>query len=111
MTIRLFTRILLPVLVVAIGIAAAGEAQQKGRFKKQGDKCLWDANDSGPHQCTPVTRGRFKKEGDNCVWTANDSGDDQCRPAKGRFKKEGDRCVWTASDSGPDQCDPRQARQ
>jgi hypothetical protein len=37
MTIRLFTRILLPVLVVAIGIAAAGEAQQKGRFKKQGD--------------------------------------------------------------------------
>ena len=110
MTIRLLTRVLLPVLVVAAGITAAGEPQQKGRFKKQGVKCVWDANDSGPNQCTPVTRGRFKKEGDNCVWVANDSGDDQCRPKSGRWKKEGTSCVWNASDSGPDQCDPRQLK-
>jgi len=110
MTIRLFARILIPVLVVAAGITALGEPQEKGRFKKQGDKCVWDANDSGPNQCTPVTRGRFKKEGVNCVWDAKDSGDDQCRPKSGRWKKEGNRCVWNASDSGPDQCDPRGVR-
>jgi hypothetical protein len=89
---------------------AAGETQQKGRYKKQGDNCVWDANDSGADQCTPQTRGRFKKQGGSCVWDANDLGPDQCRPPKGRFKKEGDRCVWSAKDSGPDQCNPKQPR-
>jgi hypothetical protein len=88
---------------------SAGETQNKGRFKKQGDACVWDANDSGPNQCTPTARarGRFKGTGDNCVWHANDRGPDQCRPKTGRFKKDGDKCVWNASDSGPDQCKPK----
>jgi hypothetical protein len=89
---------------------AAGETQQKGRYKKQGNSCEWDANDSGPNQCTPLTKGRFKKTGDICAWAANDTGPDQCRPAKGRWAKAGSRCVWRSNDSGPDQCNPRQPR-
>jgi hypothetical protein len=85
-------------------------AQAKGRYKKQGTSCLWDANDSGPNQCTPQTSGRFKKSGDDCVWDSGGTGDDQCTPSKGRFKKEGDKCVWNASDSGPNQCNPRTAK-
>ena len=99
-------------IVVALTLAVAGltgvsAAQQKGRYKKEGSKCVWNAEDSGPNQCEPVVKGRFKKSGDACVWTAGEAGDDQCRPAKGRFKKSGDRCVWDANDGGPDQCDPR----
>jgi hypothetical protein len=88
----------------------AAEHQQKGRYKKQGNTCEWDANDNGPNQCTPVTKGRFKKSGDACRWAFNDVGPDQCRPAKGRWTKSGARCVWRPSDSGPDQCNPRQPR-
>ena len=84
--------------------------QAKGRYKKEGTACVWDANDSGPNQCTPVTEGRFKKEGDRCVWDARDRGADQCTPKTGRFKREGDKCVWNSSDSGPNQCDPRQSK-
>lgn len=84
--------------------------QAKGRYKKQGDNCVWDVNDSGPNQCTPQTEGRFKRDGDNCVWAPSDRGPDQCTPKKGRFKKEGDKCVWNADDSGPNQCNPRQPR-
>ena len=84
--------------------------QQKGRYKKQGNNCEWDANDSGPNQCTPLTKGRFKKSGDSCTWAFNDTGPDQCRPAKGRWTKSGHRCVWRPNDSGPDQCNPRQPR-
>jgi hypothetical protein len=91
--------------------ATTGEAAAaKGRYKKEGDTCVWDANDDGPNQCTPRTAGRFKKEGNTCVWSMSDLGPDQCRPPKGRFKVEGDHCVWTANDSGPDQCNPRQPR-
>src|SRR5262249_22909802 len=90
--------------------ASLSSAEQKGRYKKQGDNCVWDANDEGPNQCTPPAKGRFKKEGDNCRWDANDTGDDQCRPKTGRFKQEGNRCVWSPNDSGPDQCNPRQPR-
>jgi hypothetical protein len=96
-------------LIVPAGDAAAGAAQ-KGRYKKECGKCVWDANDSGPNQCEPRTKGRFKKEGDRCVWETADSGPDQCTPPRGRFKQEGDRCVWTANDSGPNQCDPREPR-
>jgi hypothetical protein len=98
--------------VAAIGAGASREAAAvlKGRYKKEGDNCVWDANDSGPNQCEPLTKGRFKKDGDRCVWESNDSGPDQCTPRGGRFKKEGDRCVWTANDSGPNQCNPRQPR-
>jgi hypothetical protein len=86
--------------------------QAKGRYKKQGDNCVWDATDGGPDQCTPQTKGRFKKGGDDsCKWDANDVGADQCRPPKGRWKKGGDNsCTWDANDGGPDQCNPRQAR-
>jgi hypothetical protein len=126
--------IVLPVLLAAVGaiatvvadrpvidasagdrlaaILADGSAglQTKGRYKKQGDNCVWDVNDSGPNQCTPQVEGRFKKEGDNCVWAPSDRGPDQCTPKKGRFKKEGDKCVWNGDDSGPNQCNPRQPR-
>src|SRR5690349_5859082 len=102
----------------AVAAAAAGfavdasAAQNKGRYKKQGDECVWDANDGGPNQCTPVTRGRFKKgANDSCAWDANDSGPDQCKPREGRWKKGGgDRCYWDPKDSGPNQCNPRHAR-
>jgi hypothetical protein len=86
--------------------------QNKGRYKKQGDECVWDANDGGPSQCTPVTRGRFKRGGDDsCTWDSNDTGPDQCKPREGRWKKgDGDRCYWDPKDSGANQCNPRQAR-
>src|SRR4051794_8320244 len=62
-------------------------SQEKGRYKKEGDDCVWAATDGGPNQCTPVTRGRFKKGGDNaCTWDSNDVGADQCKPPKGRWK-------------------------
>lgn len=109
-----FVRFALPVIVLAFAVTtfdSADAMQKKGRYKKQGEACLWDPNDSGPDQCTPAAgKGRFKKEGDRCVWNASDSGADQCRPSTGRFKKEGDRCVWNATDSGSDQCDPRQPK-
>jgi hypothetical protein len=92
------------------GAARATATLLKGRYKKEGDNCVWDVNDSGPNQCEPLTKGRFKKEGDRCVWEMSESGPDQCTPRGGRFKKEGDRCVWTANDSGPNQCNPRQRR-
>ena len=84
--------------------AAEGSLQEAGR------ELEWDANDTGPNQCTPVAKGRFKKDGDACRWDANDVGANQCRPASGRWKKDGDACTWSASDSGPNQCNPRQAR-
>jgi len=99
-------------IATAVDGGAAGDAAAplKGRYKKEGNSCVWDANDSGPNQCEPWTKGRFKKDGDRCVWESGDSGPDQCTPRGGRFKKEGDRCVWTANDSGPNQCNPRQPR-
>jgi hypothetical protein len=112
MTRRSIARIAVPGLVLAFAMVAGveGGPQAKGRYKKQGANCVWDANDSGPNQCTPIRKGRFKKSGDSCVWRANENGDDECRPATGRFKKEGTACVWRGTDSGPDQCNPRQAR-
>ena len=110
---RSMVRLALPACV-AIGLLAAGVSargtMESGRYKKQGDKCVWDSSDSGPNQCTPVTPGRFKKDGSSCVWAGNETGPDQCRPAKGRFKKDGTACVWNATDTGPDQCDPHQAK-
>src|SRR5437762_626999 len=89
---------------------SARVAQPKGRYKKQGKTCEWDATDSGPNQCTPLTKGRFKKTGDTCSWAFNDTGPDQCRPAQGRWTKCRTRCVWRPNDTGPDQCNPRQPR-
>ena len=89
---------------------ASGETQNKGRYKRQGDECQWDASDTGPNQCTPVTEGRFKQDGERCYWDAGDRGPNQCTPKKGRFKKEGDKCVWNGDDSGPNQCNPRLPR-
>lgn len=86
---------------------AAGFA---GRYKKDGNMCQWDANDSGPNQCTPQTAGRFVKAGDACRWDGGSNGADECTPAKGRFKKEGNTCVWNGSDDGPNQCNPRQVK-
>jgi hypothetical protein len=103
-------RMVVPVLLLFASFAVADAAQQRGRYKKQGTNCEWDANDTGPNQCTPATRGRFKRDGDTCRWDANDNGPDQCRPASGRWKKDGDACTWSSSDSGPDQCNPRTPR-
>lgn len=118
MSYRLATCAALTIALLAPGHAAVTAApgsnetlQEKGRYKLQGDDCVWDANDSGPNQCTPRTRGRFKQDGGSCVWVANDDGPDQCKPPSGRWKTEGDRCVWDAKDSGPNQCNPRRPRQ
>jgi hypothetical protein len=91
-------------------VAPAHGATENGRYKRQGDKCLWDATDSGPNQCTPVTAGRFKRSGKACSWSVAETGPDQCRPAHGRFKRERSGCVWTPGDDGPDQCDPHEAK-
>jgi hypothetical protein len=98
--------------VVGFDAASAPALQQKGRYKKQGDNCVWDAEDGGPNQCTPQIKGRFKRgANDSCTWDANDAGPDQCRPPKGRWKKGGDNsCAWDANDDGADQCNPRHAR-
>jgi hypothetical protein len=109
MTRQWVSRAVVPALLLAVAVAT-GDAQSKGRYKKQGANCEWDANDTGPNQCTPTTRGRFKKDGDACRWEANENGADQCRPASGRWKKDGDACRWDGSDSGPDQCNPRAPR-
>ena len=38
--------------------AAAAPGNEPGRYKKQGDKCVWDANDAGPDQCRPRPQPR-----------------------------------------------------
>jgi hypothetical protein len=93
------------VVALSMSTLTATSLEAAGRYKKEGQRCVWDPNDSGPNQCTPPS-GRYKKVGTKCVWDAKDSGEDQCTPPKGRFKKEGDRCVWDANDSGVDQCRP-----
>ena len=109
---RILTQLSMTLVALAVGfvLTSASDGQSKGRYKKDGTKCTWDANDTGPNQCTPTTAGRFKKDGDKCVWASGDTGDDQCTPVKGRFKKDGNRCNWDAEDSGPNQCDPRQSK-
>jgi hypothetical protein len=105
--------VLLVVLTSALTLGAgafAHDAAQKGRYKKQGTLCVWDARDSGSNQCTPIVVGRFKKSGRACVWEPSEQGANECRPKLGRFKKDGGRCVWSGRDSGPDQCDPRRAK-
>jgi hypothetical protein len=102
--------LLAALMAVGIGAAHDREAQDRGRYKKDGNNCTWDANDTGPNQCTPRTAGRFKKNGDACVWDAADRGPDQCTPPAGRWKTDGDRCIFDAKDTGPNQCNPRQPR-
>src|SRR3954471_17905281 len=58
--------------------SGAASSAQKGRYKTEGDNCVWVANDGGPNQCTPMTRGRFKKTRDaSCAWVSNENGPDQ----------------------------------
>lgn len=94
------------IVLACAWMAAATPASAAGRWKIKGDRCVWDAKDSGPDQCQPPA-GRYKKDGSRCYWEANDDGPDQCKPVKGRFKKDGARCYWDANDSGPDQCRPK----
>lgn len=89
--------------------AASGVLLAKGRFKKDGDLCNWDADDDGPNQCTPWVAGHFRKVGNACAWNGAPGGD-ECRPAKGRWKVSGDNCTWDANDTGGDQCNPRKAK-
>jgi hypothetical protein len=100
-------------VVLAATLAAAAVAAQdtrKGRFKVDGDNCVYDLTDTGPDQCQPQVPGRFKKDKDACVWDAKDKGPDQCTPPTGRWKTDGSRCVWEPKDSGPNQCNPRRLR-
>jgi len=91
--------------------ADAASAAQKGRYKTEGDNCVWAANDGGPNQCTPITPGRFKRTRNACLWASTENGPDQCTPSHGRWKKgAGTDCTWDANDSGPNQCNPRQAK-
>ena len=70
---------LLLAFVAVLGLTPASAG--KGRYKVNSDgKCVWDAKDDGPNQCTPPKLGRFKKDGENCVWAPNDSGPNQCDP-------------------------------
>ena len=98
------------VALVCASLVFVSASGAPGRYKKQGNSCVWDAVDNGPDQCKPMTEGRWKKDGDKCVWAAGDKGPDQCNPSGGRWKKDGDRCVWAAGDNGPNQCDPKQPR-
>jgi pimeloyl-ACP methyl ester carboxylesterase len=83
-----------------------------GRYKIIGGQCVWDANDSGPDQCSPLPPpGRYKFDGfGTCYWEPNDYPPDQCSPQAppiGRFKLDGSGgCYWDPNDSGPDQCAP-----
>ena len=71
-------------VALTLGATGASAVQEKGRYKIEGDNCVWNADDAGPNQCTPMTPGRFKKEGDKCVWNAEDSGPNQCNPRQPR---------------------------
>jgi hypothetical protein len=64
--------------VAVLCVAAAAQGAQ-GRWKIQGDACVFDPDDGGPDQCS-ATMGRWKIAGDACVFDANDSGPDQCSP-------------------------------
>src|SRR4029078_9948091 len=91
-----------------VALAAFADA---GRYKKDGDRGVWDANDSGPNERTPQGQGGVKKgANDSCVWDANDRGPDQCTPKTGRWKEEGGRCVWEPKDSGTHHGHPRRPR-
>jgi pimeloyl-ACP methyl ester carboxylesterase len=84
-----------------------------GRYKLDGDRCVWNPYEVGPNQCTPASAppGRFKFDGwGTCYWEANDFPPDQCTPPPaiaGRYKLDGrGACYWDAQDSGPAQCVP-----
>jgi hypothetical protein len=83
-----------------------------GRYKIIDAQCVWDPNDSGPDQCSPLPPpGRYKYDGFGvCYWEPNDYPPDQCSPPTeptGRFKLDGSGgCYWDPTDSGPDQCAP-----
>jgi hypothetical protein len=82
-----------------------------GRYKLVNSQCIWDPNDSGSDQCSPLPPpGRYKFDGAGvCYWEPNDYPPDQCSPVKpiGRFKLDGNGgCYWDSNDSGPDQCAP-----
>jgi pimeloyl-ACP methyl ester carboxylesterase len=83
-----------------------------GRYKIIDTQCVWDPNDSGPDQCSPLPPpGRYKLDGfGGCYWEPNDYPPDQCSPPAdptGRFKLDGSGgCYWDPNDSGPDQCAP-----
>ena len=65
-------------LVACLCVTAYAQGQD-GRWKIQGDQCVFDPNDSGPDQCS-ATMGRWKISGDSCVFDPNDSGPNQCPP-------------------------------
>jgi hypothetical protein len=73
----LFTAVVCLTLVATTPTSGASD----GRWKDDGNGgCYFDANDSGPDQCSP-TPGRWKDDGNGgCYFDANDSGPNQCQP-------------------------------
>jgi hypothetical protein len=67
------------VTLVAMLCVTAFVHGQQGRWKIQGDQCLFDPDDDGFDQCSP-TAGRWKISGDSCIFDPNDSGPNQCPP-------------------------------
>lgn len=60
---------------------ALAQISPYGRWKLQGNRCVWDSNDRGPNQCDPRDPiGRWKIQGAACVWDPNDRGPNQCEP-------------------------------
>jgi hypothetical protein len=64
-----------------LGGPATSESDTTGRWKIGDTGCYWDANDSGPDQCTQ-NQGRWKVSGQSCYFDANDSGPNQCNPSE-----------------------------
>ena len=88
-----------PALLLAVAVAVS-DAQQKGRYKKQGANCEWDANDTGPNQCTPA-RVRPLEEGRRRVHVERQRlRSRSVQPAPGAVAIPATTPEWYRNDSG-----------
>jgi hypothetical protein len=79
--------------------------ESTGRWKGGASgSCYWDAEDTGPDQCSPIA-GRWKAGTSECYFDQYDSGPDQCSPANGRWESDGG-CHWNPFGAGSNQCEP-----
>ena len=93
------------VTTIAVSITTIGLAwvDAAGRYKKEGQRCVWDPNDTGPNQCTPPS-GRYKVG----TWDQG-RGAGPVHTAEGALQEGWRPCVWDANDSGTDQWRPTAA--